>query len=39
MWSGMLDPTPFIEPPKSQEFVVSQSKSILVEEIFQDISI
>ncbi len=39
MWSCMLDPTPFIEPPKSQKFVVSQSKSILVEEIFQDISI
>jgi hypothetical protein len=38
MWPRMFDTTPFIEPQKPQEFVVSQSKLISIEEIFQDIN-
>jgi hypothetical protein len=38
MWPRMFYITPFIEPQKPQEFVVSQSKLISIEEIFQDIN-
>ncbi len=38
MWPSMPDTTPSIDSQKPQEFVVSQSKLILVEEIFQDIN-
>ncbi len=34
MWPSMPDTTPFIEPQKPQEYVISQNKLILEEEIF-----
>ncbi len=37
MWLGMLDITPSIKPHKPQESIVSQTKFMLIEEIFQDI--
>jgi hypothetical protein len=39
MWPSMLDTTPSIKPQKPQESIVSQSKLILIKEIFQDINI
>jgi hypothetical protein len=33
MWLGTFNTTPSIKPPKYQEFVVSQSKLISVEDI------
>ncbi len=38
MWPSMADTTCFIEPHKPYEFAVSQSKLILVKEIFQNIN-
>ncbi len=34
MLPSMPDTTPFIEPQKPQEYVISQNKLILEEEIF-----
>ncbi len=36
--TSMHDTTPSIEPQKPQEFIISQSKLILVKEVFQDIN-
>ncbi len=38
MWPRMPDTTPFMKPQKPQEYIISQSKLILIKEIFQDIS-
>jgi hypothetical protein len=38
IWPRMPNITPSLEIPKFQESIVPQSKLILIEEIFQDIS-